>query len=406
MKLDPQQIRNDFPILNQQVYGKSLVYLDNGATTQKPNVVIDTINEIYTKQNSSVHRGLHYLSEMMTDAYEEARDTARKFINALSTSEIIFTHGATSAINLVAFSFGEKYIGEGDEVLVTEMEHHSNLVPWQMVCERKGARLKVIPFDDNGELVLEKIDGLLTDRTRIVALNHVSNSLGTVNPVKEITRMAHKKNIPVLVDGAQSVQHGKVDVRDIDCDFFVFSGHKVFGPTGIGVLYGKEDILEELPPWQGGGDMVNEVTLHKTTYNDLPFKFEAGTTNYAGAIGMGKALEYVSQTGIEQIAAYEKELLRYADQKLRAVEGLKIFGNATEKITVFSFLPGNIHPYDAGMVLDKLGIAVRTGSHCTQPVMDHFGISGTIRASMVFYNTFEEVDRLTEGLERVNKMFG
>lgn len=406
MKLDPQQIRNDFPILNQQVYGKSLVYLDNGATTQKPNVVIDTINAIYSQQNSSVHRGLHYLSEMMTDAYEEARDTARKFINALSTSEIIFTHGATSAINLVAFSFGEKYISEGDEVLVTEMEHHSNLVPWQMVCERKGARLKVIPFDDNGELVLEKIDGLLTDRTRIVALNHVSNSLGTVNPVKEITRMAHKKNIPVLVDGAQSVQHEKVDVRDIDCDFFVFSGHKVFGPTGIGVLYGKEDILEELPPWQGGGDMVNKVTLQKTTYNDLPFKFEAGTTNYAGAIGMGKALEYVSQTGIERIAAYEKRLFKYADQKLQAVEGLKIFGNAPEKITVFSFLPGNIHPYDAGMVLDKLGIAVRTGSHCTQPVMDHFGISGTIRASMVFYNTFEEVDRLTEGLERVNKMFG
>lgn len=405
LNINLENIRNDFPILGEKVYGKPLVYHDNGATTQKPQVVIDTMQKIYAEQNSSVHRGLHYLSEQITEAYEEARDTARKFINALSTTEIIFTHGATSAINAVAFSFGEKYIGAGDEVLISEMEHHSNIVPWQMVCERKNAQLKVIPFDDNGELILEEYKKLLSDRTKIVAVNHASNSLGTVNPVKEITRLAHEKNIPVLIDGAQMVQHGRVDVRDIGCDFYVFSGHKVFGPTGIGVLYGKENLLEEMPPYQGGGDMVNTVTMEKTTYNDLPFKFEAGTTNYAGAIGLGKALEYVNNIGIDNIATYENELFRYTDEKLRAVEGLRIYGNAAKKITVFSFLPGNIHPYDAGMVLDKLGIAVRTGSHCTQPVMDHFHISGTIRASMVFYNTKEETDHLVYGLEKVKKMF-
>ena len=405
MSLDINKIRNDFPILSEKVYEKPLIYLDNGATTQKPYVVIDTLEQIYKKQNSSIHRGIHYLSEQMTEAYETARDTVRKFINALSTTEIIFTHGATSAINAVAFSFGEKYVNAGDEVLISEMEHHSNIVPWQMLCERKQAKLKVIPFNDKGELILEEYEKLLTEKTRIVAVNYASNSLGTVNPVKEITRMAHEKNIPVLIDGAQIVQHGHVDVRDIDCDFFVFSGHKIFGPTGIGVLYGKEKMLEELPPYQGGGDMVDCVKMKKTTYNELPYKFEAGTMNYTGAIGLGKALEYVESVGIDDIAAYEAEMLQYTNRQLEAVDGLTIYGNAPGKINVFSFLLKDIHPYDAGMVLDKLGIAVRTGTHCTQPVMDHYNITGTIRASMVFYNTTEEVDMLVYALNRVKKMF-
>ena len=405
MSLDIQKIRNDFPILSEKVYEKPLVYLDNGATTQKPDVVIGTMEQLYKRKNSSIHRGIHYLSEEMTEAYEQARDTVRNFINARSTAEIIFTHGATSAINAVAFSFGEKYVNAGDEIVISEMEHHSNIVPWQMLCERKQATLKVIPFNDNGELIMEEYKKLLTDKTRIVAVNHASNSLGTLNPVKEIIRIAHDKNIPVLIDGAQIVQHGYVDVRDLDCDFFVFSGHKIFGPTGIGVLYGKEKMLEELPPYQGGGDMVDCVTMEKTTYNELPYKFEAGTMNYIGAIGLGKAVEYVENIGIEEIAVYEHALLQYNKKKLGAIEGLRIFGNAPHKINVFSFLLDEIHPYDAGMVLDKLGIAVRTGTHCTQPVMDHFDISGTIRASMVFYNTEEEVDLLVHALERVRKMF-
>jgi len=405
LNLDIQKIRKDFPILGEEVYAQPLVYLDNGATTHKPKAVIDAVREIYEKKNSSIHRGIHYLSEQMTEAYEEARDTVRKFINAVSTTEIIFTHGATSAINAVAFSFGEKYVGEGDEILISEMEHHSNIVPWQMLCERKHAILKIIPFDENGELDMEAYKNLLSEKTRIVAVNHASNSLGTVNPVKEITRIAHAQDVPVLIDGAQSVQHGKVDVRDIDCDFFVFSGHKIFGPTGIGVLYGKEKLLEEIPPYQGGGDMVDCVTMEKTTYNELPFKFEAGTTNYTGAVGMAKALDYVSAIGIDRIVAYEEQLTRHALDQLGSVEGLRIFGNAKKRISVFSFHLGDVHPYDAGMVLDKMGIAVRTGTHCTQPVMDHFNISGTIRASMVFYNTTEEIDRLATALERVNKMF-
>ncbi len=405
MEFDINKIRSDFPILSEKVYEKPLVYLDNGATTQKPNVVIDALREVYAMKNSTIHRGIHFLSEQMTEAYEEARDTVRGFINARSTTEIIFTHGATSAINAVAFSFGEKYVKKGDEILISEMEHHSNIVPWQMLCERKQATLKVIPFDDNGELVMDEYRRLLTDRTRIVAVNYASNSLGTVNPVKEITRLAHEKNIPVLIDGAQIVQHGKVDVQEIGCDFFVFSGHKVFGPTGIGVLYGREALLEELPPYQGGGDMVDCVTMEKTTYNELPYKFEAGTMHYTGAIGLAKALEYLNAIGIGDIAAYEKDLLNYTRHKLGEIEGLKNYGNAALKINVFSFLLEGVHPYDAGMVLDKLGIAVRTGTHCTQPVMDHFNISGTIRASMVLYNTFEEVDMLADGLHRVKKMF-
>jgi len=404
MGLNIKQIRDDFPILSQQVYKKPLVYLDNGATTQKPRVVINTIREIQEKQNSSIHRGIHYLSEQMTGRYETARETVRAFLNATSTNEIIFTSGATGSINTVAFSFGEKYVSAGDEILISEMEHHSNIVPWQMLCERKGARLKVIPFNDRGELMLDQLDALLTDKTKIVALTHASNSMGTINPEKEVIRKAHAKNIPVLIDGAQMVQHGKVDVRELDCDFYVFSSHKIFGPTGSGVLYGKEAFLEELPPYQGGGDMVDQVTFDRTSYNTLPFKFEAGTSNYTGAIGLGAALEYLQSVGFEALSSYEKKLSAYALEKLEGIDGLKIYGNAAGRISVFSFLLNNIHPYDAAMILDKMGIAVRTGTHCAQPVMDHFGIDGTIRASLVFYNTMEEIDVLAKGIQKTMEM--
>ena len=404
MGFNINRIRSDFPILQQQVYNKPLVYLDNGATTQKPQVVIDTLKDLQAVHNSSIHRGIHFLSEQMTSRYEEARETIREFINASSTNEVIFTSGATGSINTVAFSLGEKYVVEGDEILISEMEHHSNIVPWQMLCERKGATLKVIPFDNEGNLLLDTLDTLLTDKTRIVAITHASNSLGTINPVKEVIRLAHQRDIPVLVDGAQMVQHGKVDVKELDCDFYVFSSHKIFGPTGSGVLYGKEALLEELPPYQGGGDMVDQVTFKGTTYNTLPFKFEAGTTNYMGAIGLASAINYLKLVGIDEIKNYERELIGYSLQKLKGIEGLKLYGNAKERISVFSFLLDDIHPYDAGMILDKMGIAVRTGTHCTQPVMDHFGISGTIRASLVFYNTREEVDKLAEGIERTIQM--
>ncbi len=404
MSFPIDRIREDFPILKQKVYNKPLVYLDNGATTQKPAVVIETIRELQESQNSSIHRGIHFLSEQMTGRYEAARETVREFINASSSSEIIFTSGATGSINAVAFSFGEKYVNNGDEILISEMEHHSNIVPWQMLCQRKGAQLKIIPFDQNGELLLDQLDNLLTEKTKIVALTHASNSLGTINPVKEVIRRAHAKNIPVMLDGAQMVQHGKVDVKDLDCDFYVFSSHKIFGPTGSGVLYGKESLLEELPPYQGGGDMVDQVTFESTSYNTLPFKFEAGTANYIGAIGLATAIDYLKEVGISEIGLYEKELIDYTKQKLDGIEGLKIYGNAKNRISVFSFLLGNIHTYDAAMILDKMGIAVRTGTHCTQPVMDHFGISGTIRASLVFYNSREEVDRLAEGIEQTIKM--
>ncbi len=404
MGFNIKQIRSDFPILEQQVYNKPLVYLDNGATTQKPRVVIDTIRELQETQNSSIHRGIHYLSEQMTTRYEAARETVRAFLNANSTREIIFTSGATGSINTVAFSFGEKYLGSGDEVLISEMEHHSNIVPWQMLCERKGASLKIIPIDEKGELNLENLDELLGDKTRIVALTHASNSLGTINPVKEVVRKAHSKGIPVLLDGAQMVQHGEVDVRDLDCDFYVFSSHKIFGPTGSGVLYGKESMLEELPPYQGGGDMVDQVSFDRTSFNTLPFKFEAGTTNYTGAIGLAAALDYLQSIGFQAIGQYEQELNAYTLENLGGIKGLKLYGNAEERISVFSFLLDGIHTYDAGMILDKMGIAVRTGTHCTQPVMDHFGIEGTIRASLVFYNTMEEVDALTEGIQKTMEM--
>jgi cysteine desulfurase/selenocysteine lyase len=406
MEFDVEKIRQDFPILSRKVYGHPIAYFDNGATTQKPRQVIETISKYYEQENASVHRGIHYLSEQSTDTYEKARETVRRFINAASSSEIIFTSGATGSINAVAFSFGERYIREGDEVIISEMEHHANLVPWQMMCERKGARLKIIPFNEKGELILGEYEKLLTEKTRIVAVSHVSNTLGTINPVEEIIRKAHERDVPVLVDGAQAVQHETIDVRDLDADFYVFSGHKVYGPTGIGVLYGKEKYLYEMPPYQGGGDMVDCVTFEKTTYNQLPFKFEAGTMNYIGAAGLASALDYISGIGLARIRAYEHSLLEYATMKLMSVPRLRIYGMAPEKISILSFLMDDIHPYDAGMVLDKLGIAVRTGTHCNQTVMDHFKITGTLRACLAFYNTTGEIDRLYEGLHRVIRMFG
>jgi cysteine desulfurase/selenocysteine lyase len=401
-----EKIRKDFPILSTKIYGNPIVYFDNGATTQKPDVVIDAISEFYRSKNSSVHRGVHYLSDRSTEAYEQARETVQKFINAGSANEIIFTSGATASINAIAFSFGEKYVGPGDEVLISGMEHHSNIVPWQMLCERKKAHLKIFPFEPNGEINFEKYIASFSQKTRIVAFTHVSNTLGTINPVKEMVDYAHKHNVPVLVDGAQAIQHGNVDVTDMDCDFYAFSGHKVYGPNGIGVLYGKSKWLEDLPPYQGGGDMVDRVTFEKTTYNVLPYKYEAGTTNYVGAISLKTALDYVSRIGIGKIAGYEKSLLQYATEKLSSISGIKIYGTSKNKISIISFLIDQIHPYDAGMVLDKLGIALRTGTHCSQPVMDFYGIEGTMRASMVFYNTKAEVDKLHEGLLRVKKMLG
>jgi cysteine desulfurase/selenocysteine lyase len=406
MEFDVEKIRQDFPILSRKVYGQPIAYLDNGATTQKPRQVIETVRKYYEQGNASIHRGIHFLSEQSTDTYEKARETVRRFINAASSSEIIFTSGATGSINAVAFSFGERYISEGDEVIISEMEHHANLVPWQMMCERKGARLKIIPFNEKGELIFGEYEKLLTDKTRIVAISHVSNTLGTINPVKEIIRKAHERDVPVLVDGAQAVQHETIDVRDLDADFYVFSGHKVYGPNGIGVLYGKDKYLYEMPPYQGGGDMVDCVTFEKTTYNQLPFKFEAGTMNYIGAAGLAAALDYISVIGLPGIRQYEHSLLEYATMKLMSVPGLRIYGLAPEKISILSFLMDDIHPYDAGMVLDKLGIAVRTGTHCNQPVMDHYRITGTLRACLAFYNTTGEIDRLYEGLLRVIRMFG
>lgn len=401
---DVEKIRKDFPVLQQKVYGNPLIYLDNGATSQKPRVVIEKINSFYSISNSSIHRGIHFLSEQATAEYESARNRVKEFINAEHDHEIIFTAGTTASINSVAFSFGEKYIKAGDEIILTEMEHHANIVPWQMLCDRKGCKLKIIPIDDNGNLLLDDFEKMFTPKTRILAMTHVSNALGTINPVREMIKTAHANNIPVLVDGAQSIQHGVVDVSDLDCDFFVFSGHKIYGPTGIGVLYGKEKWLEEMPPYQGGGDMIKNVTFEKTTYNDLPFKFEAGTTNYVGAVGLAAALDYLTETGREEIKEYESELTGYAHGKLSQVEGLKFFGTSANKIGIISFLIDGIHQYDAGMIIDKLGIAVRTGTHCAQPAMDHFGIDGTLRASLAFYNTKDEIDRLYDALLKVKQM--
>jgi cysteine desulfurase/selenocysteine lyase len=403
---DIQTLRNDFPILKQLVHNKPLAYFDNGATTQKPQSVIDAVIRCYTETNSNIHRGVHLLSEKSTEAFEEARRTVQQFINAEYSQEVIFTSGATGSINAVAFSFGEKYIKAGDEILVSAMEHHANIVPWQMMCERKQAHLKVIPFDDRGVLQMDEYKKLLNPKVKFVAVTHVSNSLGTVNPVKEIIELAHAQNIPVLIDGSQSIQHTKIDVQALDCDFFVFSGHKIYAPTGIGILYGKEKWLNALPPYQGGGDMVYCVSFEKTTFNDLPFKFEAGTLNYIGASGLSAAIKYILEIGLENIAQYESELLQYATQKLESIEGLKIYGTSPNKGPIISFLLDKIHPYDTGMVLDKMGIAVRTGTHCSQPVMDNFEIEGTVRASFAFYNTFEEIDRLYDGLLKVKQMFG
>lgn len=406
MKPNLNQIRSDFPILSQKVYGKDIVYFDNAATTQKPRQVIEAISNFYSQTNSNIHRGVHYLSEKSTEAYENARKTVQAYLGAKHLHEIVFTAGTTAGINAVAFSFGERFVKEGDEILITHMEHHANIVPWQMLADRKGAILKVAPINEKGELILEELDKHITPKTKILAISQVSNSLGTVNPIKEIIRKAHEKGIPVLVDGAQAIQHGKVDVQDLDADFYVFSGHKIYGPTGIGVLYGKEKWLEQIPPYQGGGDMIKHVTFEKTIYNDLPFKFEAGTINYVGAVGLEAAMKYIETIGLEFIENYEKELLNYATGKLSKIEGLRIFGTAKNKIAVTSFLLEGIHQFDVGMVLDKMGIAVRTGTHCTEPIMTFFGIDGTVRPSYAFYNTFEEIDQLAEALVKIKVMFG
>ena len=402
---DVNRVREDFPILSREIYGRPLVYLDNGATTQKPRQVVEAMVDEYYNVNANVHRGVHFLSQQATDLHEASRETVRRFINARSTSEILFTRGTTESINLLAFSFGEAMVKEGDEVVVSAMEHHSNIVPWQMMCERKGAQLRVIPMTDEGELQLEALEGLLHGRTRIVCCTQVSNVLGTVNPVKEVVRRAHERNIPVLIDGAQSVPHMKVDVQDLDCDFFAFSGHKVYGPTGVGVLYGKEEWLEKLPPYQGGGEMIKNVSFEKTTYNELPYKFEAGTPDYVATHALATALDYVSGLGMENIEAHEQELTRYALERMQQIEGMHIFGSAKERDAVISFQVGDIHHLDMGTLLDRLGIAVRTGYHCAEPLMRRLGIEGTVRASFGLYNTKAEVDALVEGIERIRRMF-
>jgi cysteine desulfurase/selenocysteine lyase len=399
------EIRADFPLLQRRVYDKPLIYFDNGATTQKPLCVLDAVREVYTSYNGNVHRGVHAMSDLTSEAFENAREKVRLFINAGKHEEIVFSSGTTGSINSIAFSFGERYIKQGDEIILSNLEHHANIVPWQMMCERKGAILRVIPVNDYGEILFDEYLKLLSKRTKIVAVTQVSNALGTILPVKKIIEAAHDRNIPVLIDGAQGIQHGIVDVQSLDCDFYVFSGHKIYGPTGIGVLFGKEKWLSELPPYQGGGDMVENVTFEKTTYNELPFKFEAGTMNYAGAIGLGRALDYVSDLGREEIAAREKMLLDYSNLRLSSIKGLRIYGNSVNKISTISFLLRDIHQYDTGMILDKLGIAVRTGTHCAQPVMQRFGIEGTVRVSMCFYNTTEEIDVLGAGIEKVISMF-
>jgi len=402
---DIQKIRSDFPILSREVYGKPLVYLDNGATTQKPCQVVDAITDEYYSVNANVHRGVHFLSQQATELHEASRETVRKFINAGSTNEIVFTRGTTESINLLASSFGEAMMQPGDEVIVSVMEHHSNIVPWQLLADRKGIKLKVIPMNDRGELLLEEYEKLFSDKTKIVSVVHVSNVLGTVNPIKEMIDIAHAHGVPFLVDAAQSIPHMAVDVQELGADFLVFSGHKVYGPTGVGVLYGKEEWLDKLPPYQGGGEMIQHVSFEHTTYNELPFKFEAGTPDYIGTTGLAVALDYVSAIGMDKIAAYEHELTEYATQRLKTIPGMRIFGEAAEKGSVISFLVGDIHHFDMGTLLDRLGIAVRTGHHCAQPLMQRLGIEGTVRASFGLYNTREEIDILVAGIERVSKMF-
>ena len=405
MNFPVQDIRKDFPLLKQMVHNRDLVYFDNAATTQKPSVVIERMNTILKEKNSSIHRSVNFLSNNMTSEYEDARRVVKEFIGAEDSSEIIFTSGATGSINTIAFSFGEAFVGSGDEIIIIELEHHSNIVPWQLMCDRKGAVLKVLPMDDNGVLRIDLLPALISDKTRLLSVSQVSNSMGIINPVKDIIEIANARGVPVMVDGAQSVQHSGVDMIRMDCDFFVFSGHKIYGPTGIGVLYGKKKWLDQMPPYQGGGDMIDRVSFSHTTFNELPFKFEAGTTNYIGAIGLSESIKYVQGIGIDLIGEYESYLRDYTARALDGLKGIKVYGSSTEKVAIFSFLLDNIHPYDAGMVLDKLGVAIRTGTHCTMPVMEHFGIEGTMRASLCFYNTTEEVDRFVEGLKQVQQMF-
>lgn len=402
---DINKIREDFPILSRTVYGKPLIYLDNGATTQKPRCVVEAITDEYYSVNANVHRGVHFLSQQATNLHEASRETVRQFINARSTAEIVFTRGTTESINLVASTFADSQMKAGDEVIVSAMEHHSNIVSWQLQAARKGIVLRVIPINDRGELLLDEYEKLFSERTKLVSVTHVSNVLGTVNPVKDIIATAHAHGVPVLIDGAQSIPHIKVDVQDLDADFYVFSGHKIYGPTGVGVLYGKEEWLDRLPPYQGGGEMIKNVSFEKTTFNELPFKFEAGTPDYIGTTALAKALDYVSALGIDAIARHEHELTTYALARLKAIPGMRIFGEAAERGAVISFLVGNIHPFDMGTLLDRLGIAVRTGHHCAEPLMHRMGIEGTVRASFGLYNTKEEVDALAAGIERVIRMF-
>lgn len=405
MTLDIKKIRSDFPILQTSVYGKPLVYLDNAATTQKPQCVIDAIQDYYLHYNSNIHRGTHHLSNLATEAHEAARRTVQRYINAQHEHEIIFTRGTTEAINLVAFSFGEAFVKPGDDVIVTGLEHHSNFVPWQMMCERRGANFRVIPFDEDGDLRLDVYESLLSDKTRIVAFNHVSNALGTVNSAKEIIRMAHDIGAAVLVDAAQSVQHVEHDVQALDADFYAFSGHKIYGPTGIGVLYGKEKWLDAMPPYQGGGEMIDQVSLEKTTYNKLPFKFEAGTPNIVGPIGLASAIDYLNDLDFNEVVAHEDDALAYGREKLLEIDGLKIYGNAKHRTSILAFNIEGFHHYDLGTLLDTKGVAVRTGHHCTQPIMTALGIDGTVRASLALYNTREDIDALVQGIHQVLNIF-
>ena len=403
--LDIQKIREDFPILSRTVYDKPLVYLDNAATTQKPLCVLDAMRDEYLNVNANVHRGVHYLSQQATDLHEAARETVRRFVNASSVNEIVFTRGTTEGLNLIASSFCEEFMHEGDEVIVSVMEHHSNIVPWQLQAAKRGVAIRVVPMDECGNLDIDEYKNLFNERTKLVSVAHVSNVLGTINPVKEITRIAHEHGVPVLVDGAQSTPHFRVDVQDIDCEFFVFSGHKMYGPTGIGVLYGKESWLDRLPPYQGGGEMIESVTFEKTVFEKLPFKFEAGTPDYVATHGLAKAIDYIESIGLDNISAHEKELTDYCMQRLSEIDGMRIFGTSSHKDAVVSFLVRDIHHLDMGTLLDRLGIAVRTGHHCAQPLMDRLGIQGTVRASFALYNTKEEIDILANGIARVSQMF-
>ena len=402
---DINKVREDFPILSRQIYGKPLVYFDNGATTQKPLCVLDAMRNEYLNVNANVHRGVHYLSQQATDLHEAARETVRKFINAPKVEEVIFTRGTTESLNLVVSSFGDRFLSEGDEVIVSVMEHHSNIVPWQLLAAKKGIAIKVIPMTDDGDVIMEEYEKLFNEKTRIVSITQVSNVLGTINPVKEMIRIAHEHEVPVMVDGAQSTPHMKVDVQDLDCDFFAFSGHKIYGPTGIGVLYGKEKWLDEMPPYQGGGEMIESVSFEKTTFEKLPFKFEAGTSDYVATHGLATALNYVTELGLDNVFAHEQELTRYAMEQMKEIPGMRLFGTSQHKDAVISFLVGDIHHLDMGTLLDRLGIAVRTGHHCAEPLMHRLGISGTVRASFALYNTKEEVDALIAGIKRVSQMF-